>query len=170
MTSSQPFFNALFLRKGIKMFTESHNLIWLCKMNMMQTSISSTPLTKEFATRNWLEFIPQTSPGIYYSPRYLIPQFLPECIMINVLVHRCCEAQINLCRESSRGAIMQQRLYVSPLLHRLLTPQQRISRTAITNSCVAGRGIPCSKNQSKNIHDYSPEDGVYGQTVNRITE
>ena len=28
-----------------------------------------------------------------YSPRYLIPQFLPERIMVNVLLHRCCAAR-----------------------------------------------------------------------------
>ena len=76
-------------------------------MDMIRTSTFSTPLTMEFAMPNWLKLIPQTSPGIYYSPRYLIPKFPLERIMVNVLLHRCCEARIDLCRKSGHGAVMR---------------------------------------------------------------
>ena len=54
------------------------------------------------------EVHPSTSPDTYYSPRsYLIPQFLLERIMVNVLLYRCCAAQVNLSRKLGRGAVMR---------------------------------------------------------------
>ena len=40
-------------------------------MNLMRTSTFSTPLADELAIQNYLMFIPQTSPGTYYLPRYV---------------------------------------------------------------------------------------------------
>ena len=42
----------------------------------------------------------------YHSPRYSIPQFPPECIRVNMLLHRCCEARIDLRRKLGRGAVV----------------------------------------------------------------
>ena len=68
-------------------------------MDMMQTSTFSTRLTMDFAVSNWLKFISQTFPDTYYLPRYLIPKFPPEYIMVNVLLHWCCDARIDLRRK-----------------------------------------------------------------------
>ena len=76
-------------------------------MDMMRRSTLSTPLTLEFVKPNWLKFTPQTPPDTHYSPRYSIPQFPLERIMVNVLLYRCCAAQINSSRKSGRGAVMQ---------------------------------------------------------------
>ena len=65
------------------------------------------PTDNGFVKPNWLKFIPQTSPDTYYSPRYLILQFLLERIMVNVLLHQCCAAQINSSQKLSRGAVMR---------------------------------------------------------------
>ena len=43
--------------------------------------------------------------------------FLPERIMVNVLLHQRCEARINLRRKLGRGVVMQ------TLLKTLLTPK-----------------------------------------------
>ena len=47
----------------------------------------------------------------------------------------------------------------------LPTPLQRILSMAITNSCVAGKEMPCTKDQSKYKHDNSPGNRVYRQTA-----
>ena len=65
-------------------------------MGIMWRSTISTPLTMEFAKPNWLNFTPKTSLDTHYLPRYAISQFPLECIMVNVLLHWCCEARINL--------------------------------------------------------------------------
>ena len=74
---------------------------------MIWTSTSSTPLTVQLVMPNWLKFVPQTSPVTYYSPRYLISKFPLERIMINVLLHRCCGAWIDLCCKSGCQAVMR---------------------------------------------------------------
>ena len=56
-------------------------------MDMMWRSTLSSLLTMESVKPNWLNFIPQTSPKTHYLPRYLIPQFLLERIMVNVLLY-----------------------------------------------------------------------------------
>ena len=56
------------------------------------------PLKDKFFMQSWVRFTPQTCHGIYYSPTYLIPQFLPESTMINTLLLTsvlCCETRIN---------------------------------------------------------------------------
>ena len=53
------------------------------------------------------EVHPQTSHDTHYSPRYLIPQFPLKDIMLNMLLYRCCAAQINSSRKSGRGAVMR---------------------------------------------------------------
>ena len=76
-------------------------------MDMMWRSTLSSLLTMESVKPNWLNFIPQTSPKTHYLPRYLIPQFLLERIMVNVLLYRCCAAKINSCRKLGHGAVMR---------------------------------------------------------------
>ena len=96
-------------------------------MDVMQKSTLSTPLTIEFVKPNWLKFIPQTSPDTHYSPRYLIPQFPLECIMVNVLLYRCCVGQIKSSRKSGRGAVMRpfvKTVYLNYVCHYL---NQRIN-------------------------------------------
>ena len=56
-------------------------------MDMMWSYTLSTLLTMEFIKQKWLKFTPKTSPDTHYSPRYLIPQFLLERIMVNVLLY-----------------------------------------------------------------------------------
>ena len=52
-------------------------------------------------------FIPQTSSGTYYLPRYWIYRFPQERIMVIVLLHWSCVAQIDSRRKLGRGAVMQ---------------------------------------------------------------
>ena len=44
---------------------------------------------------------------MYYSPRYLIPKFPLERIIVDVLLHRCCEAGINLRRKLGCGPLSE---------------------------------------------------------------
>ena len=50
-------------------------------------------------------------------------------------------------------------------LVRLPTVPRRIFSMTITNSCVAGREMPRTRNQSKHIHDNLPRDRVCRQTA-----
>ena len=43
---------------------------------------------------------------MYYSQRYLTPKFPLEHIIVDVLLHCCCEAGINLRRKLGCGAFM----------------------------------------------------------------
>ena len=52
-------------------------------------------------------FISQTSPDTYYLLRYSIPKFPWGHIMVDVLLHWCCEARINMHRKLGCGAVMQ---------------------------------------------------------------
>ena len=91
-------------------------MTWLCKIDTMRTSTLSAPLTVEIAMPNWLKFIPQLSPDTYYSLRYLIPQFSLKRIMVNVLLHRCCAAQIDSRSKLGCGVVyvtLLKRLYPS---------------------------------------------------------
>ena len=53
------------------------------------------PIGNGISHAKLIEVHTQRYPDTYYSPGYLIPQFPPECIIVNVLLHRCCAAQIN---------------------------------------------------------------------------
>ena len=88
------------------------------------------------------------------------------CILCFLLL-----AQIFVFRSYSRGPnqfllALNLRASVSSVkLARLPTHPRRILSMAIANSCVTGREIPCTKNQSKYIHDNSPGDRAYGQST-----
>ena len=45
------------------------------------------------------------------------------------------------------------------------THTRRMFSIVIMNSCAAGREMPCTRNQSKHMHDNSHGDRVYGQTA-----
>ena len=58
-------------------------------------------LTDEFVMQSWLKLIRQASPEVYYSPRYLISHFPPDCVMVNASAPRYCETRIDLRRKSN---------------------------------------------------------------------
>ena len=58
---------------------------------------------------------------------------------------------------------------VPPCLIADTPPEDILNGNNVTNSCAAGRKLPHTKKQSKQIHDKSPGDGVYGQTMKEIT-
>ena len=97
-----------FLRVGIKTYTSSYKNMnvenghdaKVHTLNPTDTGICQAKLTEVHPSKISWHPLPIT-----YSPRYIIPQFPLERIMVNVLLYQCCAAQINSSRKSGRGDI-----------------------------------------------------------------